>query len=194
MNPDGEASFTATIRIDGINPYVDVPEPVAGSLGSGYKKRVLAKLERTSSPQAGSRSRAAHRRLKADEGRLRVIGRLAPGGWFRTTLLVQRSGATRLYLDKWMRATVGAAVADTIRVRLRRDEHPRDVPMPPALDEALRYNARARAAWERLAPSRQREILVYLSFLRTEAAFARNVQKTVSELATRRPDRSREKR
>ncbi len=54
--------------------------------------------------------------------------------------------------------------------------------MPVALRDAMNSNAKAKAAWEGLAPSRRREILTYLNFLKTPAALERNVQKMIADL------------
>jgi len=56
------------------------------------------------------------------------------------------------------------------------------LPLPSALREALDSDAKAKTAWEALAPSRQREILTYLNFLKTSAALERNVHKMIAEL------------
>ena len=112
----------------------------------------------------------------------KAIGRLAEGDWFRSTVLSQRSGALRLYLDTWMRETAGVGVGDRVRVTLRADGGSRDLAMSAVLREALNANEQAKAAWGRLAPSRRREILAYLNFLKTPAALERNVQKTIAGL------------
>ena len=74
------------------------------------------------------------------------------------------------------------SVGDRVRVTLRADSGSRELPMPSALAQALKDSGEAKAAWERLAPSRRREILAYLNFLKTPAALNRNVDKTVAGL------------
>jgi hypothetical protein len=122
-------------------------------------------------------------RLARDAERLAAVGRLAPGGWFRTTLLARRVDAPRLYLDQWMRETAAIGVGDRVRVTLRRDEASRQLSLPAAFRDALERNKKARAAWDALAPSRRKEILTYLNFLKSPAALERNVAKTIAELA-----------
>lgn len=175
-----EQSFTASIKIAGINPYVDVPPYVAEALGGGVRRTaVLVKV----ATAGKKRSAAPSRRVAKDSQRLKAIGRLAPGGWFRSTLVPVRSSGPRLYLDTWMRESAGVGVGDGVRITLRRDRGSREVPMPAALREALDGNRQAKAGWDALAPSRQREILTYLNFLKTPAALRRNVQKTIASLA-----------
>ena len=177
-----ERSFTAHIKIAGINPYVDVPLPVVESFGGGAKLAVLVKVAAAGAAKKQSAGQPVSKRLATDAARLKAIGRLAAGNWFRSTVLARRSSAPRLYLDTWMRETAGVGVGDRVRVSLRADGGSRDLAMPAALREALNANEQAKAAWGRLAPSRRREILAYLNFLKTPAALERNVQKTIAGL------------
>jgi hypothetical protein len=182
---DLEQSFTASVKIAGINPYVDVPAQVVEALGGGKKAAVLvnvAAAEPVTKKAPDSRNR---RRLEKDAERLETIGRLAPGDWFRTTLVPLRSQPTRLYLDTWMRETAGIGVNDLVRVTLKLDPDSRAIPIPDPLLAALEENEKAWAAWEALAPSRQREILTYLNFLKTPEALERNVQKTILMLLSK---------
>jgi hypothetical protein len=177
--------FSAVVKISGINPYVDVPERVVKVLGDGRKAAVLVKLSRTEPVKSRTSAAARKERLDRDASHLKAIGRLAHGDWFRCTLVPLRSDATRLYLDAWMRETSGVAVGDRVRVRLKRARGSRELPMPAALSEALTGNAKALAAWEALTPSRRREILTYLNFLKTPSALERNVQKTIAGLLSK---------
>jgi uncharacterized protein YdeI (YjbR/CyaY-like superfamily) len=81
-----------------------------------------------------------------------------------------------------MREAAGVGVGDQVRVWLMPDHRSREMPMHPALDAALAENLRARQAWEALAPSRRKEVLTYLNFLKTPAAVERAVQKTLEVL------------
>lgn len=112
-NPDHEQHFTAQVALAGVNPYVDVPASVVAALGGGPKAAVLVKLAR-GGQQLGEASPAQPGKLARDADRLKAIGRLAPGGWFRTTLVPQRNAPTRLYLDTWMRAALERNVRKTI--------------------------------------------------------------------------------
>lgn len=181
-----ERSFTATLKIAGINPYVNVPLRVVKTLGGEAKVAVLVKVAGAGATINKSADASRRRRLVKDAARLKAIGRLAPGGWFRSTLVALRSSAPRLYLDTWMRETAGVGVGDRVRVTLKRDRASRELPMPSGLREAVKGNEQAKAAWELLAPSRRREILTYLNFLKTPAALERNVQKTIDGLAARK--------
>lgn len=181
-----EQSFTAAAKIAEVNPYVDVPPHVVEVLGCGAKIAVLVKVAAGSPTKKKSVHAPKTRRLSKDAVQLKAIGRLVPGGWFRSTILVLRSSAPRLYLDTWMRRTAGVGVGDRVRVTLKPDHGSRELAMSPVLREALSGNEQAKASWKLLAPSRRREVLGYLNFLKTPAAIERNVQKTIAGLVAKK--------
>ena len=53
---DQEQSFTADVKIAGINPYVDVPERIVNALGGGKKAAVLVKVAGIDEALVGSRA------------------------------------------------------------------------------------------------------------------------------------------
>lgn len=175
-------SFTADVKIAGINPYVDVPGQVLSALGGGMKLAVLVRGAGVDPAETKDIVHQKNSKLEKDAARLEAIGRLTPEGWFRSTLVPLRSHPTRLYLDTWMRDTAGVGVGDRVRVTLKPDLASRDLSMPAVLHEAMSSNEEAKVAWEALTPSRQREILSYLNFLKTPAALERNVQKLIANL------------
>jgi hypothetical protein len=144
---------------------------------------VLVKVERAASYNR-QESVLKTARLEKNETRLEIIGRFAPGGWFRSSLVPSRLGPVRLYLHNWMRDSAGVGVGDQVQVTLRLDSAPREIPLPAMLNEALEANPEAKAAWEALALSRRREILSYLNFLKTTESLKRNVFKTIQQLLT----------
>lgn len=180
--PQTGLRLTALVRTDGINPYVEVSRRLADHLGGGPNVAVLVKVAGVGSRRKDSAWAAGRRSLAAVAARLRAIGRLGQGGWFRTTIVPSRSGAARLYLDQWIRGEAGVGVGDRIRLTLRPDRAPRALAAPAALRKALAADGKARAAWEALAPSRRREVLSYLNFLKTPEALARNVRKLICRL------------
>jgi hypothetical protein len=181
----GEKSFTTEVKISGINPYVDVPERVVKEIGKAPKAAVLVKVARANCGQNEVVPPPNQRRLDRDATHLKAIGRLADDGWFRSTLVPSRSGPTRLYLDTWMRETAGVGVGDNVCVTLKPDPDSRELPIPDQLHQLLKADAEAQALWDKLAPSRQREILTYLNFLKTPEAVERNVQKVMAMLLTK---------
>lgn len=181
-----QQTFTAIIKISGINPYVDVPRHVMEGLGAGVKAPVLMKITARDAMKRKASAAPKKSSLARDAARLKAIARLGPGGWFRTTLVPSRSTGTRLYLDRWMREAAAVGGGDRVEVTLKPDRAPRELLMPVTLRKALKANPRANAAWQTLAPSRRREILTYLDFLKTPVALERNVQKTITTLLAER--------
>jgi hypothetical protein len=169
-------SFTAVVQIAGINPYVDVPARVVEAVGGG-RAPVLIRLTGSRSPTKGGRDK-----LASHAARLKAVGRLARGNWFRSTLVPVRAQPARLYLDAFMRDHAAVGVGDRVRVSLKADRGSREIPLPRELRQGLDASARARAAWAALTPSRRREILTYLNFLKTDAARKRRVRKTLEML------------
>ncbi len=171
--------FVATIQLDGINPYVDVPHGVTQGLGARPPIPVLVLFLPDGS---GGAEEPTPLSAPKDADQLRAIGRLSDDGWFRTTVLARRNAPARLYLDQWMRDVSGTVVGDTANVVLRVDTESRALELPMALRVALESDAPAKSAWESLTPSRQREILSHLNYLKTPAALERNVRKTLASL------------
>jgi hypothetical protein len=84
---DQEDSFTSQVKRAGINPYVDVPEQAVKGLGGGAKAAVLVKKDARGKGNEQFHVPRKNRKLDKDATRLKTIGRLAPGDWFRTTLV-----------------------------------------------------------------------------------------------------------
>jgi uncharacterized protein YhdP len=147
-------SFSAKIFIiSKINPVVDVPGEVLEYL---FKK--------------------ADRRT----GAIPVKGKLNGAKFIHN--IVKYGGAWRLYLNGPMRVSAGIDTGDIANVELDYDPVPRTVPMPPPFEKALKKNKTARAEFEKLSPSRQKEILRYLGSLKTEESLLRNVEKVLKHL------------
>ena len=136
----------------GINPCVTVPESVVQSL--------LQKSGKKSGP-------------------IPVIGTLNREPFKQT--IVKYKDKWVLYLNTEMRETSQVTVGDTITVELIYDPKPRHVPMPRKLAQALGKNRKAKAAFDRLPPSRRKEILKYLNFLKSDEALTRNIKKVIEK-------------
>lgn len=147
-------TFSAKIFIiSRINPVVDVPDDVLEYL---FKK-------------AGK-----------NKGALPVKGKLNGKKFIQT--VVKYGGAWRLYLNGPMRARAGIDTGDIARVEIDFDPAPRVIPMPPQFEKALKKSKQAKAAYEALAPYRQKEILRYLGSMKTEGSLTRNVEKVLKRL------------
>lgn len=147
-------SFSSKIQIIGNNPYVSIPSAV------------LKKIFK----DAGK-----------DRGPIQVRGLLNGHKFFQT--LVKYSGKWRLYLNTPMRGDAGIDVGDTANIKIEFDPVERVFPMHPKFKSALIKNKIAKAVFEKLSPSRQKEINRYFSYLKTEESLVRNIEKAIQSLA-----------
>ena len=151
-------AFSTKIYIIGVNPYVLLPASVLKYL---FQK-------------AGK-----------DKGAIPVKGKLNGKSFIQN--LVKYSGKWRLYLNGPMRQTVGIDVGDIAPVEINFDPKPREVPMHPKLKKALQQNTKAKAAFNKLSPSRQKEILKYINFLKSEESVDKNVARAIAHLVSAKP-------
>ena len=96
--------------------------------------------------------------------------------------LVRYAGEWRLYLNSAMRIALQKDVGDIIEVSIAFDPVPRTIAMHPKLKLALQKNKRAKSVFEALIPSYQKEIVRYISHLKTEDAVEKNVAKAIQHL------------
>ncbi len=150
-------SFSAVIRKEGINPYVDPP------LGTGEKlgKRAVIPVKVLLDGKA-------------------FQANLMPLGAKRTQAATGRHH--RLYLHGVMRRTIGKDVGDRVKVVLRLDLKPRIEPMNPALAQELKKDLKAKKVFEGLSPSHQKELKRYLNHIKSREARQRNVDKVMRYL------------
>ena len=71
--------------------------------------------------------------------------------------LARMGGENLIGLRKEIRRQLGVEIGDTIHVIIERDDAPREIAIPPELQEALDAHPEAKAAFEKLAPSHRRE-------------------------------------
>lgn len=157
-------SFSAKIYIIGINPYVLLPSSVL--------KYIFQK--------AGK-----------DKGAIPVQLKISDKDFIQN--LVKYSGKWRLYLNTPMRKAAGKDVGDIIDVKIDFDPKPRTTPIHPKLKDAFKENNEAKQAFDRLSPSRQKEILRYINFLKSEESVDKNIQRAISHLTGSKPFIGREK-
>jgi len=146
-------SFSAIIRIVGVNPYVAVPPKIISAL---FQK-------------AGKST-----------GPLPVAGRLNGHRFVQT--IVKYRGKQRLYLNTPMRKAAGIDVGDRANVEVEFDGRPRIVPIHPKFKRALAKNKKAHRTFQRLPPHRKKEILRYINFLKTAKSVDRVVARMVKQL------------
>jgi hypothetical protein len=145
--------FSARVFKIGINPVVDPPEDVLSGIFE----------------QAGK-----------SKGAIPVSGRLNGADFIQT--LVKYQGSWRLYVNGPMLKAAGIEVGDIARVEIEFDPEPREVVMPKGFAIAMQNDESARSAYEKLSPSRQKEILRYLGSLKTEESLDRNIKRVLRHL------------
>jgi hypothetical protein len=146
-------AFNAKIEIIGINPFVFIPDAVLNSVFE----------------QAGKNKGKIPVRIKIE------------GHEFEQTL-IKYSGHWRLYLNTPMRKAAEKEVGHMVNIEIQFDPKERKIPFHPKFRKALQENEEAQSVFNSLNPSLQKEILRYLSFLKTEESLDRNVQKAVNFL------------
>ena len=117
----------------------------------------------------------------AKKGNIPVVGRLN-GFPIRATLVSLGNGRHRLYINGEMRKGANVDTGDRIHVAVQLDTQPRTVPVPGELARALEKNRRAKAAYERLPPSKRKEFLLYLNWLKRPETRKRIVEKIIAKL------------
>lgn len=146
-------SFSAKIQIIGINPYVLLPQDLL--------KYIFQK--------AGK-----------DKGAIPVELKIADKEFIQN--LVKYSGKWRLYLNTPMRKAAGKDVGDIIKIKIDFDAKERVIPMHPKLKKVFQQDPVAKAAFNKLSPSRQKEILRYINFMKSEESVDKNIQRAINHL------------
>ena len=157
-------SFSAKIYIIGINPYVLLPSSVL--------KYIFQK--------AGK-----------DKGAVPVQLKIRDKDFIQN--LVKYSGKWRLYLNTPMRKVANKDVGDIIDIHIDFDPRPRTTSIHPRLKKAFKENSQAKKAFDRLSPSRQKEILRYINFLKSVESVDKNIERAISQLTANKPFIGREK-
>jgi hypothetical protein len=105
--------------------------------------------------------------------------------------LVRYQGDWRLYVNIIMAKAAKIKFSKSISEIVGREAkfevvfnpNPPQYNMVPFLKEALDKNSRAKNHWEKLTPGRQKEILRYFSWLKSEEARQRNLKKVIDVLS-----------
>ena len=86
-----------------------------------------------------------------------------------------------------MRKVAGKDVGDTIEIQIDFDAKPRTTAIHPKLKKAFKENPNAKRTFEKLSPSRQKEILRYINSLKSEESVDKNVQRAIAHLTGSKP-------
>jgi hypothetical protein len=155
--PGPKLRFRAPIAIRGVNPYVPVSALRAAELKPGWRRPMPVRIQ--------------------------VNGK--PDDPWRVNMMPTGDGGFFLYLQGQVRKDSGAGVGDEVEVTVEFDEDYRGGPaaLPDWFGEALGANPAAREAWDRLTPSRRKEIVRYLSSLKSPEARRRNLERALGVLS-----------
>ena len=150
--------FKATIQIREGNPYVMVNATRAARLKSGWRKPLPVLVQINGQPEPA----------------------------WRINMMPVGDGRFYLYLHGAVRKASQTVVGDRVIVDVAFDPKYRNGPMhsmPVWFSKPLKKNMRAKLAWDALTPSRKKEILRYLSWLKSTEARDRNVAKALHVLS-----------
>ena len=152
------SSFTAVIKIRGVNPFILVSAARANAIQPGWRKPLPVLVRINGKPESS----------------------------WRINMMPVGNGSFYLYLHGDIRKSSGTSVGDRVRVEIEFDESYRNGPqhpMPQWFQQALAGNRQAKQNWTALIPSRKKEILRYFSRLRSPEARARNLAKALLVLS-----------
>lgn len=145
-------SFTEKIYKVGINPCVDVPLAITA-------------------------------KMTAKKGYIPIKGKIQSHS-FTQTLVPVKNAPYRLYVNGLMLKGANVQLGDTVKFIIEQDPAPLTadkIPMPAILKKQL-AEKKLQAAFKELTPYRQKEMLRYLNYLKTEDALLRNVEKIIKQL------------
>jgi hypothetical protein len=145
--------FSAKIQIIGVNPYVLLPP---SSFEISFSK-------------AGK-----------DKGAIPVQLKIGDKDFIQN--LVKYSGKWRLHLNGPMRKAAGKDVGDIIDIQVILIPGQERYRYTLNLKKHLRKTQMQKKAFEKLSPSRQKEILRYINFLKSEESVDKNIQEAISHL------------
>lgn len=145
--------FQANLEIIVGNPFVFVPTPILENIFQQANK---------------------------NKGAIPIRGTINGKPYQQT--LVKYSDHWRLYINLNMLKDSPRRVGEEIAVEIEFDPSDRTIPPPPKFTKALAANPQAKAVFENLSPSKQKEIIRYLANLKMEESIDRNVLRAIDFL------------
>ncbi len=150
--------FKSVIKIIGFNPYILISKFQATKLKHGWKKPMPVLIRINNQPK----------------------------NYWRINMMPIGDGRFYLYLAGVVRKASKTKVGDKVSVEVKFDDKYKNGPMhrmPEWFLRPLNKNSKAKMAWQALIPSRKKEILRYLSWLKSKEARDRNVAKAIDVLS-----------
>ena len=122
------------------------------------------------------------RQMSPAKGYIPIVGKI-DGHDFRQTLCPVKNAAYRLFVNGPMLKGAGIALGDTVSFIIAQDFVPREKTYPMLKELKIKLdNNNLHSAFAALTPSRKKEILRYLNYLKTQEALSRNIEKIISNL------------
>lgn len=146
-------SFPAVLEIVGINPFVQVPDPVLAAI---FK-------------QAGK-----------NKGPVSVFGTV--NGLAYSQTLVRFRGIWRLYINTKMLTDSPRRIGERIEVTIAFNPMVAEVIAPKPFTDALENDPEAKAVFDGLSPHLKKEINRYLAHLKTAESLNRNIARALNFL------------
>ncbi len=115
-----------------------------------------------------------------NKGTIPVRGKIN-GKQYQQTLL-KYSGDWRLYINMKMLKDSPRRIGEIIDVEIEFDPSDRTIEPHPKFTEALANSIEAKKVFERLSPSKQKEIVRYISNLKTEKSIEKNITRAINFL------------
>lgn len=153
MTLETSYTFSATIEIIGINPFVYVPEEILNAIFEQAAK---------------------------SKGPIPVKGTVNSIPYTQT--LMKFRGEWRLYINTKMLKNSPKRIGEQIEISIAYDPEKRTIPIHPKLLQALNENEEANTVFQNLRPSLQHEIIRYIAHLKTEESIDKNVPKAIAFL------------
>lgn len=150
--------FAAKIEIYNGNPYVLINPERTQKLHTDWKKPMPVLVQINGQPEPA----------------------------WRINLMPIGDGSFYLYLHGDVRSASKTKVGDTVTVEVVFDKTYKNGPLHPMPDwfkTALDKNPEAQQNWQALTPSRQKEVLRYFSWLKSDEAKKRNLEKALFVLS-----------
>lgn len=145
--------FSAAIKIIGINPYVFVPDEILKEIFKEFGK---------------------------EKGQIPIKGTINNKPYKQT--LVKYSGDWRLYINTIMLQKSPQRIGEIIEISIAFDPEDRNIIPHPKLVIALEENQEAKRIFETLPPSKQKEIIRYISALKKEESIEKNIKRAINFL------------
>lgn len=146
-------SFKAVLEIIGINPFVFVPDKIL--------KQIFEDADRSKGP-------------------IPVCGTI--NGKKYTQTLVKYRDHWRLYINTTMLPDSPRRIGESLSITIKVDKRDRTIKPHPKLVKALKANKEAKKVFDSLSPSMQKEIVRYISLLKSEESITQNVEKAIGFL------------